>query len=95
MEHIPCEWPPKRNEMRPVAAEVRNSLLKDARTIWRTILANNGRIKFDHTCSMKAFQLDQPDLQEWGGEHQVSGTRSTRNIKCVCIRIFFISLISV
>ena len=47
-------------------------LVKDAKKVWNLVLKDSVKsIKYDHTTSMKKFQLSKPDLQYWVGPHDV------------------------
>ena len=74
-DHVPNRWDVvRKNGKEQVALEPENTrqLVLDAKHVWNTILTKKmARIKFDHTTSMKKFQLSNPDLQRWVGQHDV------------------------
>ena len=46
-------------------------LIEDSKKVWNLVLKDSSILKFDHTTSMKKFQLSKPNLQEWVGPHDV------------------------
>ena len=73
--HPPSSWlifdrKEKCQESVPVSSKLIDWLVTDSKKVWNLVL-NDKSFKFDHTTSMKKFQLSEPDLQHWVGPHDV------------------------
>ena len=71
LDHVPEYWivHPERKNLE-VFHKVK--ILEDSKEVWRKIRDPNVRTaKYDHTTSMKEFQLSAPDLQEYAGQYDV------------------------
>ena len=75
LKHSPEEWVVGGKNNRksiPVNLLQRQGLIEDATKLWNILRKQrNNRVKFDHTSSMKVFQLSKPNLQRWAGPHDV------------------------
>ena len=71
LDHVPEYWivhPERKN----VEVFHKVKILEDSKEVWRKIRDPNVRTaKYDHTTSMKEFQLSAPDLQEYAGQYDV------------------------
>jgi len=74
LKHSPEEWVvgSKNRELIPVNPPQRQGLVEDAAKLWNILRQKmNSRVKFDHSSSMKEFQLSKPNLRRWAGPHDV------------------------
>jgi len=89
-EHAPEYWIVGRKEPseKRIESNVRNMLADDAKHIWRKIRTKyNNKMKFDYNSSMKEFQLSNPNLQVWGGRHDVLLIDEAQDMNPACLDI--------
>ena len=69
--HPPSSWKTGA-ERKPVDSKCTSWLVEDSKKVWNLVLDKSVKtLKYDHTTSMKKFQLSEPDLQHWVGPHDV------------------------
>ena len=75
VEHTPDKWivgRGRKREAKFLSDQQRKCLVEDAAEVWKIIRSKyNSRVRFDHSSSMKQFQLSNPDLQHWAGPHDL------------------------
>eukprot|EP00092_Neocalanus_flemingeri_P016157 GFUD01017486.1.p1 GENE.GFUD01017486.1~~GFUD01017486.1.p1 ORF type:complete len:966 (+),score=316.83 GFUD01017486.1:53-2899(+) len=75
VEHTPDKWVTgrkNRKEAKLLDIKQRKCLAEDASEVWKVIrLKYNSKVRFDHSSSMKHFQLANPDLKHWAGPHDL------------------------
>ena len=71
VDHVPDFWLVHPDE-KVVGVSQKVKILEDSKEIWKKIRNPNFRtLNYDHTTSMKEFQLSSPDLQVYAGHHDV------------------------
>jgi len=64
LDHAPTHWKLRKGEKIDLEKRHKDFLLEDSKEIWKKI-RHSRVLKYDHTTSMKEFQLSEPDLKDY------------------------------